>query len=447
MLIGSPFHGECSGRRQGCRGQACRFEFFFRALEIVARALDAISYEVEGKKQKFSVLALRLLDASGHMSFMTENLFGTEAERRGLVKRRLDYWLPGGKPAVWRLKNFRKVVRQNCAFLSSDVPNQIVLEGFATPKCTVKSAPLLQASPEDQILPKYYLPRTSFQELMVIGEPQFVTVAGLLLGITSPEQTSKGPVRQITLSDGKIRLSGVKVWHEVEGTNLDELCNAEPCMIVLVNFWCGLNDDGSPSKVVNVPKRSRINILAAKDLDHDDQKHLESLKSQTPGETYELEENDKDKGSYTRKSMAEWAMKPALQGSALMLGSLNKVVTDEDKAVSQTLYRMDGVFVQLDCGQEFLTKNGDIFARISATDASGTVHVRAGEDVLKALCGLPETEEGTEEMKRPMHCCVVGVCTLRGRSPLTKMTLQQAGYCSLPEQLGHNGSASISLRS
>ena len=58
------------------------------------RTLDAISYEVEGQKQKFSALALRLLDASGHMSFMTENVFGTEAERRGLVKERIEAFSP-----------------------------------------------------------------------------------------------------------------------------------------------------------------------------------------------------------------------------------------------------------------------------------------------------------------------------------------------------------------
>ena len=97
------------------------------------------------------------------------------AERMSLVKKRLEYWLPGSKSAVWRFKNFRKVIGQNCAFLSS----LRAAEGFATPKRTVKSMPLLQASPEDQIVPKYYLPRTNFQEMMGIGEPQFVTMGGL----------------------------------------------------------------------------------------------------------------------------------------------------------------------------------------------------------------------------------------------------------------------------
>ena len=115
------------------------------------------------------------LNSSGHMSFMTENLIGTEAERMSLVKKGATAYI-----GCHAARNFRVAIRQNFrkeGFGRTKAPS---CSGRLRqkPKRTVKSMPLLQASPEDQIVPKYYLPRTNFQEMMGIGEPQFVTMGG-----------------------------------------------------------------------------------------------------------------------------------------------------------------------------------------------------------------------------------------------------------------------------
>lgn len=89
-------------------------------MEIVVRALAATVYEVEGKKQKFHVFALQIMDASGHASFMTENIYGRDAERTRLLKERQDYWLPDGKPSVWRLQpDYHGKVRHATSFCES----------------------------------------------------------------------------------------------------------------------------------------------------------------------------------------------------------------------------------------------------------------------------------------------------------------------------------------
>ena len=52
------------------------------------RTVFVIDYEIEGKKGKFTVVAVMIMDAAGDMVHMTENIFGTETIRQGLVQQR-----------------------------------------------------------------------------------------------------------------------------------------------------------------------------------------------------------------------------------------------------------------------------------------------------------------------------------------------------------------------
>ena len=356
--------------------------------EVVVRTVSVIDYEIEGKKGKFTVVAVMIMDAAGDMVHMTENIFGTEIVRQGVVQQRKKFWCPEGKPSLFFLKNIKKLERQKMIHLSCSIPSSIVIEHFNTPKSTIKAVPVMQGSMEDKVLPGYYLPtRLALGDLKDVEDGMFVTICGLLLEDSGPETTAKGMVRNISITDGVLLLEGVKIWHENGEGDLGSKLHIKECMVVLSNYWVGVDPkSGKVAKLVNVPYRSRIRALTRSELCGPDLQYYDKVKSASPGETLDLSQE----GSYEpkeRKTMEAWALDSAEQSSAVGLSLLLKVLPDEE--VGHALHRLDGVFPQLDPSPDYRTKKGDIFAKLTLSDSSGTIQVRCPGEPLCLLAGLP----------------------------------------------------------
>jgi len=206
---------------------------------ICVRVVGVTTYEVKGQKAPFSVFGVMAMDAAGDMVHVVENLFGQPPQRLNLIAQRKAFWMPENKPALFRLKDLKKVQHPRCNQLSCSVMQSIVVEKFGTPQASLKAVPVMFGGIEDKVLPPYYLPRR--QELLglrQLKDPSCVTICGLLTSVAPVETTSKGLVRSMAIFDGTTCLEGVKVWHDCGRRDLDATLKAGHTMVVLENF-CG----------------------------------------------------------------------------------------------------------------------------------------------------------------------------------------------------------------
>ena len=362
--------------------------------DIAFRTVTSFHYEAPGKKGKFTILAVMVMDAAGDMMHVTENMFGTEVQRAQLVKQRQEFWCPGGKPAVFRLKNMRKVQKQAPVHLSCTTGHSLVVENFCTPKSTIKAVAVMAGSIEDKVLPVYYLPRRiPLCEVEQVQEGLFVTVCGLLSSASGVEETPAGRVRSLAIHDETMVLDGIKVWHENGLSDLGASLRPEDCMIVLSNFWIGINPQTQQvAKIVNVAGRSGIRVLQRAELLGQDAAWYDALKGAKPQKVLNLDDGDFSQKS--RRSMAEWAAERAEQTSAAMLSVLSKPMADEKSDAAPVLYRLDGVYPQADLVSDWKTKKGELFPVLMLTDASGQVRCRCPEEPLLELLGLPALATG-----------------------------------------------------
>lgn len=359
--------------------------------DIAVKALCITPYEVQGHKAPFTILAVMVVDAQGDMIHVVEHLFGGDGQRKALVAQRCAFWMPDNAPAVFRLKDLRKVVRQKTHQLSCSVAQSVIMEHFGTTKATLKCRPVMKGSMEDKVLPPYYLPRrVPLAQLSSLEDGTFVTVCGMVVSKGMVETTTKGPVRQLDITDGATLLSGVKVWHENGRADLEEVLKVGESIVVLQNYWAGVNagEQGGVSKLVNVPDRSKLVILQEVNLTSEDQKYLKELQASKPQHTIVLEENEKN-SSRVGKRLAQWILQPAEQTSALALSALNK----SEEHTDPTLHRLDGALVEVDMTTEWRTKKGGVFAKVLLTDHTGQVACRSGSEALLALMQLPGEDE------------------------------------------------------
>ncbi|CAJ1440127.1 unnamed protein product [Effrenium voratum] len=374
--------------------------------EVVVRTMRAFWYELQGKKGKFHIFAVMVLDANGDMVHLTENIFGTDAQRIQIMNQRKQFWMPEGKTSLFRLKNIKKVQRQQPTHLSCTVPQCLVIEKFGSPQASVKALPIMSGGIEDKVLPLYYLPRrVLLSELEDVQEGLFVTLCGMVTSVSSRQDTSKGPVRNLTIHDGAAVLEGIKIWRENGEKDLDAVLRPQESIVVLCNYWVGASPGGTDLlKVVNVPERSKIQVLQRSELVADDQKWFDELKKTQPTKKLILAGEGGSQENKKRRAMAEWAGDQGEQASASMLSLLSKPLPDEEPDDSHrraVLYRLDGIFPEVDLAVDWKSKSGDVFTQMILTDASGQVKCRCPEDPLLALCGLPAG--ATEELKRQLE--------------------------------------------
>ena len=354
--------------------------------DICVRVVGVTTYEVKGQKAPFSVFGVMAMDAAGDMVHVVENLFGQPPPRLNLIAQRKAFWMPENKPALFRLKDLKKVQHPRCNQLSCSVMQSIVVEKFGTPQASLKAVPVMFGGIEDKVLPPYYLPRR--QELLglrQLKDPSCVTICGLLTSVAPVETTSKGLVRSMAIFDGTTCLEGVKVWHDCGRRDLDATLKAGHTMVVLENFWVGISEaTGTLSKCVNIPDKSKLVLMRRQDLVGEDVQWFDELQKLKPTQSISLKEDYQTGSSKPRKGMSEWAQETGTQTNALTLASRNKNHEPEDH-----LYVIDGALLTVDVSAETKSKKGGLFPRVLVTDHTGEVACRCGEDVLLELMGLP----------------------------------------------------------
>ena len=363
------------------------------AVDIVVKTMSVTSYEVKGQKGPFTVCAVMVMDANGDMIHLVENLFGQEAQRLNLSGQRSKFWMPNQSPAVFRLKELRKVTPSRTNQLSCSVMQTVVIEKFGTPHASLKTVPFMAGCLEDKVLPPYYLPRRQeLGGLRHLTDPSFVTICGVLTSAGDVETTTKGAVRSISISDGETSLEGVKVWHENHRQDLTKVLKAREVMIVLQNYWIGFAEGGDMNKCVNVPDRSQLVVLRRQELTREDAEYFDRIKNAKPKNSICLKENIYLEGK-NRKSMDDWAKETATQTSSLVLSALGKAVEGSE----DEMFAVEGALVTVDTTADWNGKKG-FFARVEVVDHTGQFACRSNAEPLLALLDLPMDAE--DELQR-----------------------------------------------
>ncbi|CAE8585798.1 unnamed protein product, partial [Polarella glacialis] len=122
-------------------------------MDILIRAVHFTEYPIpanDPKKKSFDVVAILILDVDGNMTHITENIWGSEQQRLETKQARRNYWFPGGKTTVWRIKAMKKIVVCNFNWISSQCACVIQLDHFHNPKSTIKLKAVLSSSAEDK---------------------------------------------------------------------------------------------------------------------------------------------------------------------------------------------------------------------------------------------------------------------------------------------------------
>ena len=354
---------------------------------VIVRTLEVVVYEPSSKKP-FTVIAVMISDGQ-NMTHVVENVFGTEAQRKATVQQRQNYWLPGGKSAAFRLSDFKKVGKNNFAWLSATVPMCIALEGFSTTKQSLKIQPQLEGSEPGRLIPAYWLPMEPLRHLARIAMGMHVTFGGVVVEVGKQEQTPAGPVRLLSVSDGDMIVQA-KVWNEAGRRDLDAISTGKGSRVIAIcyNWWIGV-DSGSITKVVNVPDKSRLVLLERKHLTPAHQAYYDSIADKDAADTLQIHEPQFIGGGH-RRTMQEWAELPGVQGSCFMLNAFKAVheCLQEEGVSNPDIYRLEAVLVSIDSSSSKATKNGRPFAKVTLQDISGAVDARAGEDVLCVLAQL-----------------------------------------------------------
>ncbi|CAE7323171.1 unnamed protein product [Symbiodinium sp. CCMP2592] len=359
---------------------------------VLVRTIRCFSYEVQAKNKKsFVVLATTVIDCDDNMTHLVEHFFGPR--QKELLSSREAYWLPEGKPTLFRLKDMKKVQAQHFGRMAASVSNMIQVENLSTPKASLKAVPILRGSPEEKHVKTYYMPRQPLTDLHAISEGMFVTIAGVLVSVGKAEPTSQGFVLAISIADQHCVVEGIKIWKADE--SLFSKANMTPgqrSMVVLHNFWAGVSEDAAPGvqKIVNVADRSSVTVLCRTDLTSTDAAVLDRADNSTPAETICLDDHAGKQSQTRKKTMVQWSSETATQSSVISLQHC-----DEDG-----LYRLDAVVPEVDMTQDSLTKQGNIFAKLVIMDTTGKMHIRAGAEVLAELCGLPPDAASDDELRR-----------------------------------------------